>query len=47
MLYRDRSAIERMFCRLKDDRRFAIRYDRLAADVLSAACLAAPASYWL
>ena len=28
VLYRDRNAIERMFCRLKDFRRFATRYDR-------------------
>jgi transposase len=28
-LYRDRNAIERMFCRLKDFRRVATRYDRL------------------
>jgi transposase len=30
-LYRSRNAIERMFCRLKDFRRVATRYDRLAA----------------
>ena len=29
-LYRGRNAIERMFCRLKDFRRIATRYDRLA-----------------
>jgi transposase len=33
VLYRDRNAIERMFCRLKDFRRVATRYDRLAAAV--------------
>jgi transposase len=27
-LYRDRNAIERMFCRLKDDRRIATHYDK-------------------
>ena len=31
-LYRDRNAIERMFCRLKDFRRIATRYDRLATN---------------
>jgi len=30
-LYRNRNAIERMFCRLKDFRRVATRYDRNAA----------------
>ena len=30
ILYRGRNAIERMFCRLKDFRRVATRYDRLA-----------------
>ncbi len=28
--YRKRNAIERMFCRLKDFRRIATRYDKLA-----------------
>lgn len=46
-LYRDRNAIERMFCRLKDFRRIATRYDRLAANFLAAICLAAIVSYWL
>lgn len=46
-LYRDRNAIERMFCRLKDFRRIATRYDRLATNYLAAPCLAAAISYWL
>ena len=46
-LYRDRNAIERMFCRLKDFRRIATRYDRLATNFLAAVCLAATVSYWL
>jgi transposase len=46
-LYRDRNAIERMFSRLKDFRRIAIRYDRLAQNFLAAVCLAATVSYWL
>ena len=33
--YRDRNAIERMFCRLKDFRRIATRYDKLAASYLA------------
>ena len=47
MLYRARNAIERMFCRLKDFRRIATRYDRLATNFLAAICLAATVSYWL
>ncbi len=46
-LYRDRNAIERMFGRLKDFRRIATRYDRLAANFLAAVCLAATVSYWI
>ena len=46
-LYRNRNAIERMFCRLKDYRRIATRYDRLARNFLAAVCLAATVSYWL
>ena len=41
VLYRDRNAIERMFCRLKDYRRIATRYDKLAANFLGAIHLAA------
>lgn len=39
--YRDRNAIERMFCRLKDFRRIATRYDKLARNYLASLCLAA------
>jgi hypothetical protein len=46
-LYRNRNAIERMFCRLKDFRRIATRYDRNAANFLAAVCIAATVSYWL
>ena len=46
-LYRKRNAIERMFCRLKDFRRVATRYDRNAVNFLAAVCLAATVSYWL
>lgn len=46
-LYRNRNAIERMFGRLKDFRRIATRYDRLAANYLAAVCLTATVSYWL
>ena len=47
MLYRGRNAIERMFCRLKDFRRVATRYDRLAPNYLAPVCLAATVSYRL
>jgi transposase len=36
-----------MFCRLKDFRRIATRYDRLATKFLAAVCIAAIVSYWL
>jgi transposase len=47
VLYRDRNAIERMFCRLKDFRRIATRYDRLATNYMAALCIAATISYWV
>lgn len=47
-LYRNRNAIERMFCRLKDFRRIATRYGRNAANFLATVCIAAATvSYWL
>lgn len=45
--YRQRNAIERTFCRLKDWRRIATRYDRLAINFLAAVTIAATVSYWL
>lgn len=44
--YRDRWLIEAMFCRLKDFRRVATRYDKLAANFLSAVALAAAVAFW-
>jgi hypothetical protein len=41
-LYRNRNAIERMFCRLKDFRRIATRYDRLAINFLAGRVWARP-----
>jgi transposase len=41
------NAIERMFCRLKDFRRVATRYDRNAVNFLAAVCIAAAISYRL
>lgn len=43
--YRLRNLIERMFCRLKDYRRIATRYDKLARNFLAATCVVA-ALYW-
>jgi transposase len=47
VLYRARNAIERMFCRLKDRRRIATRYDKLATNFMAAICLAAAVTWWL
>jgi transposase len=44
--YSARNAIERMFCRLKDSRRIATRYDRLARNFASAIALAATITWW-
>jgi transposase len=41
VLYRNRNAI------VKDYRRIATRYDRLATNFLAAVCIAAAVSYWL
>jgi len=46
-LYRGRNAIERMFCRLKDFRRIATRYDKLAVNFLASVQIAALIAYWL
>ena len=45
-LYKQRNIIERMFCRLKDFRRIATRYDKLARNFLAAVHLAA-SIYWI
>ena len=44
--YKRRNVIERMFCRLKDWRRVATRYDRLADNYLSAVALVATICFW-
>ncbi len=46
-LYKQRNAIERMFGRLKDFRRIATRYDKLAQNFLAAIALVATVYYWL
>jgi len=45
--YRNRNVIERMFGRLKDFRRVAIRYDKNAQNFMAALCLAAHICYWI
>jgi putative transposase len=45
--YKRRNVVERTFCRLKDFRRFATRYDRLAVTFLATACIAATVLYWI
>jgi transposase len=45
--YRLRNIVERTFCRLKDWRRIATRYDRLARNFLAAVALASLVTYWL
>ncbi len=45
--YKRRNRIEIMFCRLKDWRRVATRYDRCPKVFLSAIALAAVVIYWL
>ncbi len=44
--YKGRNVIERMFCRLKDFRRIATRYDRRADIFLSAILLVAAIVWW-
>jgi transposase len=44
---RQRNLIERMFCRLKDYRRVATRYDKLARNFLATAILAATIIWWI
>jgi transposase len=45
--YKARNVIERCFCRLKDFRRIATRYDKLARNFLSAVCFVAVLAYWV
>jgi transposase len=45
--YKQRNLIERMFCRLKDFRRIATRYDKRADTFLSGVLIAATLIWWL
>ena len=46
-IYRQRNLIERMFCRLKDWRRIATRFDRNLNTFMAAITLAAVVTWWL
>ena len=45
--YKWRHRIENAFCRLKDFRRIATRYDRLARNYLASVCLIAAIVWWM
>jgi transposase len=45
--YKNCNAVERCFCRLKDFRHIATRYDKLAQNFVSALCFAATLAYWI
>jgi transposase len=45
--YKNRNFVERCFCRLKDRRRIATRYDKLAQNFFSALCFVAIVASWL
>ena len=45
--YKARNLIERMFCRLKDFRRIATRYDKRIDTFLSAIFIAAAITWWI
>jgi transposase len=45
--YKGRNVVERCFGRLKDWRRIATRYDKLAQNFFSALCFVATLAYWL
>lgn len=45
--YKRRNVIERLFCRLKNWRRIATRYDRLATNYLAAVALVSAVTAWI
>ena len=46
-IYKQRNIIERMFCRIKDWRRIATRFDRNLKNFVGAIALAAAVIWWL
>ena len=47
MAYRLRNLVERAFCRLKDWRRIATRYDKLATNYAAAVAIAIAVIWWI
>lgn len=47
LAYRQRNLIERAFCRLKDWRRVATRYDKLAANYAATVALDILGNWWI
>ena len=47
LAYRLRNLIERAFCRLKDWRRIATRYDKLAVNYAAAVSIAILVTWWI
>ena len=47
IVYKARNAVERMFCRLKDFRRIATRYDKRADTFLSGIFIVAAIVWWI
>jgi transposase len=45
--YKNRNVVERCFCRLKDWRRIATRYDKLAQNFFSAFYFVATLVFWI
>jgi transposase len=45
--YRERHLVENAFCRLKDFRRIATRYDKLGQNTLAAVAIAAVVASWI
>jgi transposase len=45
--YKNRNVVERCFCRLKDFRRIATRYDKLARNFFWAVRFVATLAFWL
>ena len=45
--YRERHRVENAICRIKDFRRVATRYDKLAANFLSAVAIATLVAFWI
>ena len=45
--YKQRHRIENAFCRLKDFRHIATRYDKLARNFLASVCLVAAIVWWI